>query len=153
MTQPLPDTRASITHKFSVNGCEGYLTVGLDDAGHPRELFVKIAKEGSTLSGLLNGFCRALSLALQRDLPLAEAVERFRDMRFEPMGPTRNPAIPEARSLLDYIARYLELQFTGDAESGIMEAHGQTQNIEADGGSQESPAQEVGEADEAQGGQ
>ena len=75
-----------------------------------------MSKEGSTLSGLMQGFCRAFSLALQYGLPLQDAVDRFRGMRFEPMGPTNNPKIPEASSLLDYVARYLELRYLCAAE-------------------------------------
>src|SRR5690606_3672336 len=88
-----------------------YLTVGLHPDGSPGEIFVKIAKEGSTISGLVQGFCRAFSIALQYGLPVEEAVERFKGMRFEPMGPTTNPAIPEASSILDYVARFLEHEF------------------------------------------
>jgi ribonucleoside-diphosphate reductase alpha chain len=105
--EPMPSTRRSITHKFSIGGHEGYLTVGLFADGRPGELFIKMSKEGSTLSGLIQGFCRAFSLALQHGLPVAEAAERFRGMRFEPMGPTSNPEVPEASSILDYVARYL----------------------------------------------
>ena len=111
--QPLPTTRKSITHKFSIAGHEGYLTVGLFPDGRPGEIFIKMSKEGSTLSGLIQGFCRAFSLALQYGLPLPIAVDRFRGMRFDPMGPTNNPQIPEAFSILDYVARYLELNFVG----------------------------------------
>jgi ribonucleoside-diphosphate reductase alpha chain len=107
----LPSTRSSITHKFSINGHEGYLTVGLHPDGTPGEIFIKIAKEGSTVSGLVQGFCRAFSIALQYGLSVEEAVERFKGMRFEPMGPTSNPAIPEASSILDYVARFLEHEF------------------------------------------
>ncbi len=107
----MPATRQSITHKFAIAGHEGYLTVGLFEDGSPGEIFIKMSKEGSTLSGLIQGFCRAFSLALQYGLPLQSAVDRFRGMRFEPMGATSNPAIPEANSILDYVARYLELQF------------------------------------------
>ena len=107
----LPATRTSITHKFTVGGHEGYLTVGLFDDGSPGELFIKMAKEGSTMSGMVQAFCRALSLALQFGLTLEEAVARFRGMRFEPMGPTSNPDIPEAMSIVDYVARYLEIEF------------------------------------------
>ena len=105
----LPATRHSITHKFAIAGHEGYLTVGLFEDGRPGEIFIKMSKEGSTLSGLIQGFCRAFSLALQYGLPIQAAVDRFRGMRFEPMGPTNNPDIPEASSILDYVARYLEL--------------------------------------------
>jgi len=109
--EALPSTRRSVTHKFAINGHEGYLTIGLFADGRPGELFIKMSKEGSTLSGLIQGFCRAFSLALQHGLSAAEAAERFRGMRFEPMGPTSNPQIPEASSILDYVARYLLLQY------------------------------------------
>ena len=112
----LPTTRKSETHKFTVAGYEGYLTIGLFSDGQPGEIFIKMSKEGSTLSGLMQGFCRAFSLALQYGLPLQDAVDRFRGMRFEPMGPTNNPKIPEASSLIDYVARYLELRFLCEAQ-------------------------------------
>lgn len=115
--QVLPSVRRSITHKFAIAGHEGYLTVGLFDNGQPGEIFIKMSKEGSTLSGLIQGFCRAFSLALQFGLTSAEAVERFRGMRFEPSGPTNNPEIPEASSILDYVARYLEHHFVQVAET------------------------------------
>ena len=109
--QVLPNTRKSLTHKFSIAGHEGYLTVGLFDDGMPGEIFIKMSKEGSTLSGLIQGFCRAFSLALQYGLSIRDAVDRFRGMRFDPMGPTSNTEIPEALSILDYVARYLELHY------------------------------------------
>lgn len=95
-------------------GHEGYLTIGLHEDGTPGEIFIKMSKEGSTLSGLIQGFCRAFSLALQYGLPVPAAVDRFRGMRFEPSGPTSNPDIPEASSILDYVARYLELHYVAD---------------------------------------
>jgi ribonucleoside-diphosphate reductase alpha chain len=107
----LPETRFSRTHKFAISGHEGYLTIGLFADGRPGEIFIKISKEGSTLSGLMQGFCRAFSLCLQHGLTVQEAVDRFRGMRFEPMGATSNPEIPECLSILDYVARYLELEF------------------------------------------
>jgi len=110
--QSLEMTRQSVTHKFCVAGHEGYLTVGLFEDGSAGEIFIKMSKEGSTLSGLIQGFCRAFSLALQFGLPLRDAADRFRGMRFEPMGMTNNPDIPECSSILDYVARYLELNFT-----------------------------------------
>jgi len=109
--QSLPPTRESLTHKFQIQSHEGYLTIGLFNDGSPGEIFVKMSKEGSTLSGLVQGFCRAFSLALQYGLPLPEAVARFKGMRFEPMGCTSNPDIPEAMSIIDYVARYIELHF------------------------------------------
>jgi len=107
----LPTTRDSVTHKFTIAGHEGYLTVGLFEDGRPGEIFMKMSKEGSTLSGMIQGFCRAFSLALQYGLSVRDAVDRFRGMRFDPAGPTSNPDIPEVSSIMDYIARYLEIHF------------------------------------------
>ena len=104
----LPETRSSVTHKFSISTHEGYLTIGLFPDGRPGEIFIKMSKEGSTLSGLIQGFCRAFSLCLQHGLSLQDAADRFRGMRFEPLGMTSNPEIPECSSILDYVARYLE---------------------------------------------
>lgn len=107
----LTPTRDSLTHKFVVGGHEGYLTIGLYPDGAPGEVFIKISKEGSAISGFCQAFCRAFSLALQFGLSTEEAVARFKGMRFEPMGPTSNPDIPQADSIIDYVARYLELHF------------------------------------------
>ncbi|MCC7388302.1 MAG: hypothetical protein IT431_05995 [Phycisphaerales bacterium] len=111
--QTLPPTRQSITHKFCIDRHEGYLTIGLYPDGTPGEIFIKIAKEGSALSGMCQAFCRAFSIAMQYGLSIEEAVVRFKGMRFEPMGYTNNPEIPEAQSIVDYVARYLELSFAG----------------------------------------
>jgi len=116
--QVLPETRSSITHKFCVAGHEGYLTVGQHPDGRPGEIFIKMAKEGSTMSGMCQAYCRAFSLALQYGLSLEDAVVRFRGMRFEPMGPTSNPEIPECSSIVDYVARFLELHFGEPAARG-----------------------------------
>jgi len=116
----LPTTRESTTHKFSVSGFEGYLTVGLFDDGRPGEIFIKMSKEGSTLSGLVQGFCRSFSISLQYGLPIEEAVRRFKGMRFEPSGSTSNPDIPQATSILDYIARYLESEFSARHQRDIL---------------------------------
>lgn len=107
----LPATRDSVTHKFAVDGHEGYLTIGLYPDGTPGELFLKISKEGSALSGMCQAFCRAFSLAIQHGLSVREAVTRFKGMRFEPLGTTNNPEIPKAESIVDYVAKYLELHF------------------------------------------
>ena len=107
----LPETRRSLTHKFAIANYEGYLTVGLFPDGRPGEIFIKMSKEGSTLSGLIQGFCRAFSLSLQHGLSLGDAAERFRGMRFEPLGATSNPDIPECSSILDYVARFLEAHY------------------------------------------
>ena len=109
--EALADTRQSVTHKFAVMGHEGYLTVGLFDDGRPGEIFIKMSKEGSTLSGLIQAYCRAFSLAIQYGLPLEEAVDRFKGMRFEPWGFTANPDIPECTSIIDYVACYLEMHY------------------------------------------
>ena len=111
----LPVTRESITHKFSIERHEGYLTIGLYPDGRPGEIFIKMSKEGSTMSGMCQAFCRAFSLSIQHGLSLKDAVARFKGMRFEPMGMTTNDQIPEASSIVDYIARYLELHFVTDA--------------------------------------
>ncbi|MDQ7014246.1 MAG: hypothetical protein Q9O74_10155 [Planctomycetota bacterium] len=109
--QSLPPTRRSLTHKFSIGPHEGYLTIGLYEDGSPGEIFIKISKEGSALSGMCQAFCRAFSLAMQFGLTIDEAVARFKGMRFEPMGLTSNPDIPEAQSIVDYVARYLEIEY------------------------------------------
>ena len=111
MRKTLPATHNSVTHKFSVNGHEGYLTIGLFEDGTPGEIFIKMSKEGSTLSGLIQGFCRAFSLAIQYGLPLQEATDRFMNMRFDPMGQTSNPKIKDATSILDYVAQFLAMEF------------------------------------------
>ncbi len=109
--QSLPATRESLTHKFSIDRHEGYLTIGLYPDGTPGEIFIKIAKEGSAMSGMCQAFCRAFSIALQYGLTVNDAVARFKGMRFEPMGLTSNPDIPEALSIVDYVARYMELHY------------------------------------------
>jgi hypothetical protein len=109
--QVLPETRSSLTHKFNISGHEGYLTIGLHPDGRPGEIFIKMAKEGSTMSGMCQAYCRAFSLALQYGLTLEDAVLRFKGMRFEPMGSTTNPEVPECQSIVDYVARFLEVNF------------------------------------------
>ena len=107
----LPDERRAITHKFSVAGHEGYITVGLYEDGTPGEIFLTMAKEGSTISGLMDAFATAISLTLQYGVPLEALVEKFSHMRFEPAGYTKNPEIPIAKSLVDYIFRWLASKF------------------------------------------
>jgi ribonucleoside-diphosphate reductase alpha chain len=115
--QVLPSTRESLTHKFCVANIEGYLTIGLYEDGRPGEIFIKISKEGSAISGFCQAFCRAFSLSLQHGLSVGEAVQRFKGMRFEPYGQTSNPDIPEASSIIDYLARYLELHFATSVQA------------------------------------
>ncbi len=107
----LPDERQSITHKFDIQGHEGYITVGLYDDGEPGEIFLTMAKEGSTISGLMDAFATQTSLALQYGVPLRAMVNKFSHMRFEPSGFTRNQEIPIAKSLVDYIFRWLASKF------------------------------------------
>lgn len=112
----LPDERKAITHKFSVGGHEGYITVGLYDDGQPGEIFLVMAKEGSTISGLMDAFATSISLALQYGVPLKDLVEKFSHTRFEPSGFTKNPEIPMAKSLVDYIFRWLGSKFLSREE-------------------------------------
>ncbi len=107
----LQEERASITHKFSIAGHEGYITVGLYPNGQPGEIFIRMAKEGSTVSGLMDAFATSVSLALQHGVPLKVLCEKFAHTRFEPSGWTQNEQIGYAKSLMDYIFRWLSLRF------------------------------------------
>src|SRR6201997_4132927 len=107
----LKEERASITHKFNVGGHEGYITVGLYPDGTPGELFITMAKEGSTVSGLMDSFACAVSIALQHGVPLKLYCEKFAHTRFEPQGWTNNPEIGFAKSIMDYIFRWLQVRF------------------------------------------
>jgi ribonucleoside-diphosphate reductase alpha chain len=107
----LPDERRSITHKFAVGNHEGYITVGLYDDGQPGELFVTMAKEGSVISGLMDSFATAISIGLQYGVPLPVLVNKFVHMRFEPSGYTNNPNIRIAKSIVDYVFRWMGLKF------------------------------------------
>ena len=109
----LPDERQSITHKFSIGGHEGYITVGMYDDGTPGELFITMAKEGSTISGLMDAFATAISFNLQYGVPLKFLVDKFAHLRFEPSGWTGNQQIPYAKSIMDYIFRWLGAKFLG----------------------------------------
>jgi ribonucleoside-diphosphate reductase alpha chain len=129
MAQPvrkkMPRERESITHKFSIGGHEGYITAGKYEDGTVGEIFLTdIGKEGSTMRGLLNAFATAISLGLQYGVPLETFVQKFSYMRFEPEGMTRNPEIPFAKSMPDYIMRWLASRFIEDTETleelGIM---------------------------------
>ncbi len=107
----LPATRQSITHKFSVGGHEGYITVGMFEDGAPGELFISMAKEGSTIGGLMDVIGTETSMCLQYGVPLQVLVDKFSHMRFEPAGWTGNPDIPNAKSVVDYIFRWMGMQF------------------------------------------
>ena len=107
----LPDERPAITHKFSIAGHEGYITVGMFEDGAPGEIFLVMAKEGSTISGLMDAFATSISLALQYRVPLKALIDKFSHMRFEPAGFTNNKEIPIAKSVMDYIFRWLASKF------------------------------------------
>src|SRR5881296_774174 len=112
----LPDERKAVTHKFDIAGHEGYLTVGLYEDGTPGELFVTMAKEGSTISGLMDAFATQTSYALQFGVPLKFMVDKFSHMRFEPSGFTKNKEIPIAKSIVDYIFRWMASHFLPEEE-------------------------------------
>ena len=114
MRQRLPDERKAITHKFNLAGHEGYLTVGLYDDGRPGEIFITMAKEGSTISGMTDAFATAISIALQYGVPLKVMAKKFCNMRFEPNGVTTNEQIRFAKSIMDYIFKWLAFKFLGD---------------------------------------
>jgi ribonucleoside-diphosphate reductase alpha chain len=119
----MPDTRTSITHKFSIEGHDGYITVGLYDDGSPGEIFLSMAKQGSTVSGLTEAFGRAISYALQYGVPIEDLVRNFSHMRFEPMGRTENRDIPIAQSIIDYVFRWLASRYMTPQEAyeiGVM---------------------------------
>jgi ribonucleoside-diphosphate reductase alpha chain len=107
----LPDERKSITHKFSIGGHEGYIVVGMYGEGTPGEVFIKMAKEGSTLSGFMDGLALSISVGLQYGVPLKVIVDKLTNTRFEPSGFTENPAIRYSSSVLDYVARWLGGKF------------------------------------------
>ncbi|MCE9574438.1 MAG: vitamin B12-dependent ribonucleotide reductase [Deltaproteobacteria bacterium] len=117
----LPDERASFTHKFSIGGHEGYITVGMYLDGTPGEIFVRMAKEGSVIAGLMDSFATAISLALQHGVPLQILIEKFKGTRFEPAGFTGNQEIPIATSIMDYLFRWLSLRFPTDGS--VVERH------------------------------
>jgi ribonucleoside-diphosphate reductase alpha chain len=118
----LADERNSITHKFSIGGHEGYITVGMYDDGSPGEIFVTMAKEGSTISGLMDSFATSISYCLQYGVPLKFLADKFAHVRFEPSGWTGNQQIPYAKSIPDYIFRWLALKFIGEEAVQPVEA-------------------------------
>ncbi|MGN6593443.1 MAG: vitamin B12-dependent ribonucleotide reductase [Terriglobales bacterium] len=123
----LPEERQSLTHKFKVGGHEGYITVGMYEDGQPGEIFVTMAKEGSTISGLMDSFATAISLALQHGVPLRLLVDKFSHTRFEPSGWSGNAEIGYAKSIMDYLFRWMGLKFLDHqppAPRGVEDVHG-----------------------------
>src|SRR5437899_4279209 len=131
----LPEERLSVTHKFEVGGHEGYITVGIYKNGEPGEIFIRMAKEGSTVSGLMDSFATAASLALQHGVPLKVLCEKFAHTRFEPSGWSKNGKIGFAKSITDYIFRWLHFRFVqpeqGDLFEGMLKRNG-VSTIDAD---------------------
>ena len=120
MRHKLPDERRSITHKFDIAGHEGYITAGMYEDGQPGEIFITMSKEGSTISGLMDSFATAISMAMQYGVPLRVLVDKFSHMRFEPSGFTRNSEIPMAKSIMDYLFRWLATKFLdGKAQTEV----------------------------------
>jgi ribonucleoside-diphosphate reductase alpha chain len=118
----LPDERRALTHHFSIAGQEGYLTVGVYEDGSPGEIFITMAKQGSTISGLMNSFATAVSLALQYGVPLQILCGKFTHTRFEPSGWSGNPKIGYAKSIVDYIFRWLEMKFITGEQGELFQA-------------------------------
>lgn len=116
----LPNTRTSVTHKFNIAGHEGYITVGLYPDKKPGEIFVTMAKEGSTISGLMDAFATSISIGLQHGVPLRSLVDKFKYTRFEPSGFTENDALKTSSSIVDYIFRWLELEFLNYKEEEVV---------------------------------
>ena len=119
----LPSERTAVTHKFDIAGHEGYITVGLYPDGQPGEIFLKMAKEGSTVAGLMDTFATTVSVALQYGVPLRDLVNKFAHVRFEPAGFTGNQEIPIAKSIVDYIFRWLGSRFLSAGRQGDPRAH------------------------------
>jgi len=147
MRRRLPDERRSLTHHFSIGGQEGYVTVGLSEDGLPGELFIRMAKEGSTVSGLMDCFATAVSLALQYGVPLKILCDKFSHTRFEPSGWSGNPKIGYAKSIMDYLFRWLELRFS-KGEQGIRFERQSSNEIPYEGSSSKALSQvvELGDA-------
>jgi ribonucleoside-diphosphate reductase alpha chain len=129
----LPAERASVTHKFALSGHEGYLTVGLYPNGTPGEIFIRMAKEGSTISGLMDSFATAISMCLQHGVPLKLLCEKFAHTRFEPSGWTGNPDIGYAKSIMDYIFRWMQLRFLSGHQLSLFQGLSPAASVPVEG--------------------
>jgi len=129
----LPAERASVTHKFGISGHEGYITVGLYPNGSPGEIFIRMAKEGSTVSGLMDSFATAISISLQHGVPLRVLCEKFAHTRFEPSGWTGNPEIGYAKSIMDYIFRWIQIRFLSGHQLDLFTGMGAAASIPVEG--------------------
>jgi ribonucleoside-diphosphate reductase alpha chain len=132
----LPVERRAITHKFNIAGHEGYITVGMYDDGAPGEIFINMSKEGSTVSGLMDAFARAISYALQYGVPIEVLADKFAHTRFEPSGFTGNENIPYAKSITDYIFRWLALKFLSPEKQALAGMTGEASELGVMGGEQ-----------------
>ncbi len=139
--QKLPDERQAITHKFDIAGHEGYITVGLFENGQPGEIFLVMAKEGSTISGFADAFAQAISYALQYGVPLQALVDKFSHVRFEPSGMTRNPDVRFAKSIVDYIFRWMASKFLSPQAQYVAGVNNRDEM--ADGGNGRTPGEAV----------
>ena len=129
----LPAERASVTHKFGLAGHEGYITVGLYPNGQPGEIFIRMAKEGSTVSGLMDSFATAVSLALQHGVPLRVLCEKFAHTRFEPSGWAGNEQIGYAKSIMDYIFRWIQIRFLSGHQLDLFAGLGPQASVPVEG--------------------
>jgi ribonucleoside-diphosphate reductase alpha chain len=145
----LPATRPSLTHKFDVSGHEGYLNVGLYEDGHPGELFITMAKEGSTVGGMMDAFATAVSLCLQYGVPLEALVKKFSHQRFDPSGMTSNRDIPFAKSIVDYIFRWLGITFLEDFRKANLPDRGGAEASAPEAVKDDASSSETGSADAA----
>jgi len=127
----LPATRPAITHKFDIAGHEGYINVGLYDDGRPGELFITMAKEGSIVGGMMDAFATAISLCLQYGVPLEALIKKFSHQKFDPSGITTNKDIPFAKSIVDYIFRWLDLEFSEEKRKSRPLARGASAGAES----------------------
>ena len=132
----LPDERQAITHKFEIAGHEGYITVGLFEDGAPGEIFLVMAKEGSTISGFADAFAQAVSYALQYGVPLQVLVDKFSHVRFEPAGLTKNPDVRVAKSIVDYVFRWMATKFLSTEAQFHAGVNGRDEPDAADEGQQ-----------------
>jgi ribonucleoside-diphosphate reductase alpha chain len=129
----LPDERQAITHKFDIAGHEGYITVGLFEDGMPGEIFLVMAKEGSTISGFADAFAQAISYALQYGVPLQALVDKFSHVRFEPSGMTKNPDVRFAKSIVDYIFRWMASKFLSPEAQFVAGVNNRDEVVEGNG--------------------
>lgn len=137
----LSDERKAITHKFQIgNTCEGYITVGLYEDGQPGEIFVVLSKEGAEISGLVDSFATAISIGLQYGVPLKVLVNKYIHAKYEPSGATQNPNIPYAKSIVDYIFRWLALKFLTPEERHAIGIHASAGQPSTSGTETEAPS-------------